>query len=330
MKAALVAFLAAGCTSAFGQFYPGPSPTASDAERVQRMLQLFGGKTGTWDEPIKWMGRNRMCSLAEAGWRGAAAERILGIFQKAAFLNPPHGFEVQTTVSGIGRGPLDFLTDDSDATGSHSGAFRVSLSLFPGTVREAGESGMHIIINVNVIAAASHAGGHTGTLARKPVVVDAKGPILRGAPGGAQPAGTFGGIPFNADRSMVLTKTAQPMYLPVSRERYLKAEIAGPSKALAARLEETLAAMSAAERALPAWIGCDGPAGLCGTADRLLKTACPLQTVNRAFFDLKAPAESMQLIVIRVAENRDPYANYLFQRIFETVDWNALLGLVRD
>jgi len=38
----------------------------------------------------------------------------------------------------------------------------------------------------------------------------------------------------------------------------------------------------------------------------------------------------MQLIVIRVAENRDPYANYLFQRIFETVDWNALLGLVRD
>ena len=97
----------------------------------------------------------------------------------------------ETTVDGIGRGPLDFLTDDSDATGSHPGAFRVSLSLFPGTVREAGESGMHIIIDVNFIAPASHAGGHTGTLARKPVVVDAEGAIPRGAPGGPQQTGTF-------------------------------------------------------------------------------------------------------------------------------------------
>jgi hypothetical protein len=39
MKAALVASMTAGCTCAFGQFYPGPAPAPSDAERVQRMLR---------------------------------------------------------------------------------------------------------------------------------------------------------------------------------------------------------------------------------------------------------------------------------------------------
>ena len=219
----LLLFVMASVARGIGQIYPLPGQTATQTARVEHMLALFGSRTGRWESQTKWMGRDSVFSISQVGPRGARAQQILEIFKRAAFLNPPQGFEVQVELTGIGQGPFDFQRDDAIATGSHPEAFRMGLNLFPGSAKEAGETGIHIAIDVNFISATSNPGHCTGTQALKPVVTDAKGPILRGPAGGWRQTGSFHGFPLYQDGVIVLTKNRQPLYMSVSREEYLSA-----------------------------------------------------------------------------------------------------------
>ncbi len=334
----LAFFFMASCARGLGQLYPVPNQTPAQSARVQQMLSRFS-TPGRWEPEIKWMGRDSLFTLEQASSRGATARSILEIFKHAAFLNPPQGFEVQVSLMGIGQGPLDFHRDDVAATGSHPGAFRLGLDLFPGSAKQAGESGMHIIIDVNYISPTSNPGHSRGTQALKPVAMDSAGPILRGAPGGKRQIGAFHGFPLYRDRTIVLTGNRQPLYVPVSRGEYLRAMISDSQakaqvsaapylRSALTSLQSALAAMNSEEKSGQAWIGCRGPGTLCAENDPLLPDATPLQRVNRKFFDPKQPADSVQLITIRMAENLDPYAQYLFQHIWDALDWNALSQLL--
>ena len=198
---------------------------------------------------------------------------------------------------------------------------------------------VHITIDVNIIPATSSVGQSRGTQALKPAVIDKDGPILRGAPGGPQVIGSFHGFPLYRDGTILLTRNSQPIRVPVSREQYLRAMIAdyqakaqnqgsGYSARFAAPLETALASMRSSERALQAWIGCRGPATLCSSNDPLLKDAAPVERVNRNFFDPKPSPDAIQLLTIRMARNLDPYAQYIFQRIWDTLDWNAISNML--
>lgn len=337
----LLAFFAmAACARGLGQLYPLPAQTPAQTARVQQMLLRFSSP-GKWDTQIKWMGRDSMYELTQAGPRALTARRILDIFQRAAFLDPPQGFDVQVHLMGVGQGPLDFHRDDVEATGWHPGAFRLSFDLFPGTAKQAGETGMHIIIDVNFIPAASDPGNSRGTSALKPVAIDRNGPILRGPTGGERQIGNFRGFALLADGHIVLTKNRAPMYVPVSREEYLvalfadykKRSEAGESRYLTNEMNSltaVLAGMTATDRAAEAWIGCRGPATLCADNDPLRMQAFPLRRVNRAFFDSKLSADSVQLISIRTGQTLDPYAQYIFQRIWDTLDWESLSNILSN
>ena len=328
-------FVMASAARGVGQLYPLAGQTPAQTTRVEHMLTLYGSRTGKWESQTKWMGRDSLYNMSQVGPRGARAQQILEIFKHAAFLNPPQGFEVQVELMGVGQGPFDFHRDDVAATGPHPGAFRMGFNLFPGSAKQAGETGIHITLDVNFIPSTSNPGHSTGTQALKPVVTDAKGPILRGPEGGWRQTGAFHGFPLYRDELIVLTRNRQPLYVPVSRDEYLRAMIEdyAAKAGVAGRgyppqfvipLKAALAAMSPAERALPAWIGCRGPAGLCASNDPLLDAATPLERVNREFFDHQHPVDSVQLISIRMARNMDPYAQYIFQHIWETLDWDAL------
>jgi hypothetical protein len=331
----LAFFVMASAARGIGQIYPLPGQTPAQTVRVEHMLTLYGSRTGRWESQTKWMGRDSLYSISQVGPRGARAQQILEIFKHAAFLNPPQGFEVQVELMGVGQSPFDFHRDDLAATGPHPAAFRMGFNLFPGSAKQAGETGIHIMLDVNFIPPTSNPGHSTGTQALKPVVTDANGPILRGPEGGWRQIGAFHGFPLYRDGLIVLTRNRQPLYVPVSREDYLRAMIddyaaksgtvgSGYSPQFVIPLKAALGAMSPAERALPAWIGCRGPAGLCTSNDPLLDAATPLQRVNREFFDPQLSVDSVQLISIRVAKNLDPYAQYIFQHIWDTLDWDAL------
>lgn len=328
-------FVMASAARGIGQIYPLAGQTPAQTARVEHMLTLYASRTGKWENQTKWMGRDSLYNISQVGPRGPRAQEILDIFKRAAFLNPPQGFEVQVELMGVGQGPFDFHRDDVAATGPHPGAFRMGFNLYPGSAKQAGETGIHITLDVNFISPVSNPGHSTGTQALKPVVTDTKGPILRGPEGGWRQVGSFHGFPLYRDGLIVLSRNRQSLYVPVSREDYLRAMIddyaaksgtagSGYSPQFVIPLKAALSAMSPAERALPAWIGCRGPAGLCASNDPLLEGATPLQRVNRDFFDPKLSVDTVQLISIRMARNLDPYAQYIFQHIWETLDWDAL------
>src|SRR5581483_7478184 len=121
-------FVMASAARGIGQIYPLAGQTPAQTGRVEHMLTLYASRTGKWENQKKWMGRDSLYNISQVGPRGPRAQEILDIFKRAAFLNPPQGFEVQVELMGVGQGPFDFHPDDVAATGPHPGAFRMGFN----------------------------------------------------------------------------------------------------------------------------------------------------------------------------------------------------------
>ncbi len=196
-------------------------------------------------------------------------------------------------------------------------------------------------------------------------------PMLDGGPPiltGLRQTGEFRGHPIYDAECVVMTNRPEPLYLPVTRERYMRLEILGMrakvartrkeinyealdakfralydsafkvSDQMIAARQATLDAMSPSERAAPAAIRhndiADSTLAAPGDPD-----AVRLITLNPAFFDRTLPASKAQIIIVDLpfvqsgiapAHSPDePERRAHGERIRDHLDWAALETMVR-
>ncbi len=183
-------------------------------------------------------------------------------------------------------------------------------------------------------------------LRQKPFAVDEAGPIYVGP--AAQ--GRLAGFPVfqspGKGPKFVLTNHAsgpgERFWLPVSQERYIRAEIAAAQKVQQAaaghgrtnsyqerrlsRLEEELNGLSAAERAADAYVGghSSRPSGLISPTD---SKAQALVGPNPQFYDRRLPLTSLQIAVIETSPaipNTATFMGRTLKTILDSVDWQAV------
>lgn len=164
---------------------------------------------------------------------------------------------------------------------------------------------------------------------------------------------------------IVITNIKRPLFVPVSRERYLRSLIQKEEKELQ-RLtsayntakqnkqnlthyefnlkvkreqkkayEDELAAMSQEQRNSQAWhphyrqLYKGGPISS-GLAEPGYKGARPLVTVNEEFFDRSLPRTAFQIIVVEIPSklSSSVFVNTIPEKVLANLDWKALEGLL--
>ena len=282
----------------------------------------------------------------------ASLTKIYEVFSRVKTLNPPVGFEI-TRYRSVRKG-IPFL-----------GAFRMMYFGYyrsgpdqPVQVHRETAARMDVYVNnIRVLEESDY-----------PVGGDDQGYFVYAPP----QAGTLYGYPvyhrapgLEPFTRIVLTNIKRPLFVPVSRERYLRsliqkeeAEInrltleynqAKKNNENLARYEvmlkikmeqkkayeDELAAMSEAERCSQAWhphyrqLYKGGPLSS-GLAEPGYKDARPLVTVNTEFFDRSLPPAAIQLIVVEYPSKlpQGVYHNTIPEKILADLDWKALEGLL--
>ena len=202
-------------------------------------------------------------------------------------------------------------------------------------------------------------------------VEDRGKPMLDGGPPiltGGRRTGEFRGHPVYNGQCIVITNRAEPPFLPVTRERYMKLEILGmrakvdrfrkqvdydhldanwrtaydnslkQSEQIIAGREAEIARMSATDRGAPAAVRHNGP------SDSTLVSpddtdALPLVTINPAFFDRSLPPSKAQVIIVNlpflqpgVKPDRtpdEPARRAHGEKIRDQLDWASLESMVK-
>ncbi|MGE5605726.1 MAG: hypothetical protein ACM3YE_08555, partial [Bacteroidota bacterium] len=164
---------------------------------------------------------------------------------------------------------------------------------------------------------------------------------------------------------IVITNIKRPLFVPVSRERYLRSLIQKEEKELDRLISDyntakqnkqdliyyeanlkikreqkkayndELAAMSQEQRNSQAWhphyrqLYKGGPISS-GLAEPGYKDARPLVAVNEEFFDRSLPRTAFQIIVVEVPSKLTPgiYVNSIPEKVLANLDWKALEGLL--
>lgn len=178
------------------------------------------------------------------------------------------------------------------------------------------------------------------TFGAKTELSDAAGQIYAAV----APSAWHGFPMYGDDACIVVTRRAAQPTVPVTRERAMRAAISffASAPSVAGALERELAALSAVDRAAPAYLDMD--AFVAYTTERKVSrplfvgaegsTVLRLVAPNPAFYD-RARAGDIQVLTVEFdcgGSHDSPWcAQYpgLFERIRDDLDWPALSALVR-
>lgn len=282
----------------------------------------------------------------------AGLTKIYEIFSRSKPLNPPVGFEVTR---------YRLISQGTPIPSSFSMMFFGYYRTGPGKpVQALGETAATIYVFINKISVLRESD--------YPVGGDEKGNFVYG------PASTSNGLGYpvyhrapglKPFERIVLTNIKRPLFVPVSRERYLRSLIQKEEEELQRftssyntakqnkqdvthyefnlkikreqkkAYEDELAAMSPEQRNSQAWhphyrqLYKGGPISS-GLTEPGYMDARPLVTVNEEFFDRSLPRTAFQLIVVEVPSKltADIYVNTIPEKVLANLDWKALEGLL--
>jgi hypothetical protein len=118
----------------------------------------------------------------------------------------------------------------------------------------------------------------------------------------------FAGVPLYEGNLLVLVRTARPLFLPVTREQFLRARLRqlaqeadadqGPIQRLRGRIQAELTRMTPAQRQSEAWVG-DSP-HLSGLAAAGAEDAHRVVILSPAFLDPRLPRTAIQILTAEV------------------------------
>jgi hypothetical protein len=299
-------------------------------------------KTGVWRPTTAGApyGKESGFGPAEIKTVYDSLEKILDVLGETSVLKAPVGFEAHALyTAGSGRAPKNQLPGS-----------KLSLLLFDYLrpcatcpIAPVGESGAMLHVWINTLDDLSGCPNPPGK--------DAAGVFC------AEPhrLGQFAGFPLydcgNEGPCFVIAKDpTRPLWLPVSRERWIKARIAPIRDSLKtakppwdqsrradiAELEAALAAMSPAERASQAIVAGRNPQHGTWLAQAGDPTGAPLVTANPAFFDLSRPITSFQLAVVSAYPmgllGPRPPTDFMRTKLLDLIkeaDWKRVAALLQ-
>jgi len=259
---------------------------------------------------------SRFATPAEQQVFVPALRAVADTFRQIKALNPPVGFEVRPQ-AGI-RGSID----EERRHGPIPGQLFLQFFAFHRTcptcpIKASGESEVFVMVTANSVDTLY---GDQDT-----VVSDQAGAMY------LEPvrSGERGGFP-EYERGLLVSRSAVPPFVPVSRERMLRAIIARAAKQSPDRLaffEKELADLKASERAAQAWAG---QGDYFGPVDPGDAGARRVVATNPAFFSAALPRTAIQSLVVRSSstELTGAYMKGIEPAVLAMLDWKALAALL--
>jgi hypothetical protein len=283
----------------------------------------------------------------------ATIERLNELFRAPKVMNPPRGFEAHA----VGRALVDPLTCPDQNCPTSPAALDLWLPLY---YFVAGSDGTPTIRDDLSVAANVYTNAPDTTVGKWDQIGEGGMTDLRGRRMYYQPrqTGAFGGFPLFDDNFVIITKAQRLMWLPVTREAFLRAEIrdtesniariaprAGDDETLIKRLTHLRAeldAMPGTARLSQAWhIPAESPIQS-GLAAENAPDARPVVVVNLDFLDRTLPRSTVQMITVRMSwgqhldeeraistiADKDHVAVLRLWQLLNQLDWAKLGAMV--
>ncbi|MBI4455423.1 MAG: hypothetical protein HY644_05935 [Acidobacteria bacterium] len=269
-------------------------------------------------------------------------QQISDVFREVAVLKSPVGFEAKAFHT-VGSDPGIGKKNSMPASSVAIYLFDYDQTCPTCPIEPVVESRCHVHLWINNVHLLYHSW-------QTPFEKDNEGPIYV-AP---RRIGEFAGFPVydagSGPYALLTNDITRPVWLPVSRERYIRAKIATwqnhllklkppndkQGRADIAELEAELDRMSPAERASPAYVGGKSASRSTWLSPADDQGAQALVATNPAFFDLTRPRTSFQMAILNTYPKNllSPGRpnGFIWRKLldaFKEVDWKRVAGLLQ-